>query len=121
MLLTMLFIYLAVGLIWGLFDPKKIISGEVNKLRLENIARIASNQEVTSKKKILVFNIEKLIKCYHREENYSPIQLKLYNYTSCARGAAVFLIFRIFKSYSSPFVQSSLYMVFLVNSSIIYI
>ena len=38
MFLTMLFIYLAVGLIWGLFDPKKIeISSEVNKLRFENI------------------------------------------------------------------------------------
>ena len=47
----MLFIYLAVGLIWGLFDPKKIISSEVNKLRFENIARIASNQEVTSAEK----------------------------------------------------------------------
>ena len=57
MLLTMLFIYLAVGLIWGLFDPKKIISSEVNKLRFENIVRIASNQEVTSEKKILVFNL----------------------------------------------------------------
>ena len=55
MFLTILFIYLAVGLIWGLFDPKKIISSEVNKLRFENIARIrfASNQnkEVTSEKK----------------------------------------------------------------------
>ena len=57
MFLTISFIYLAVGFIWGLFDPKKIISGEVNKLRLENIARIASNQEVTSKKKILVFSL----------------------------------------------------------------
>ena len=46
MFITILFIYLAVGLIWGLFDPKKIISSEVNKLRFENIARIASNQEV---------------------------------------------------------------------------
>ena len=56
MFITILFIYLAVGLIWGLFDPKKIISSEVNKLRFENIARI-KNQEVTSEKKILVFNL----------------------------------------------------------------
>ena len=57
MFLTILFIYLVVGLIWGIFDPKKIISSEVNKLRFENIARIAGNQEVTSGKKILVFNL----------------------------------------------------------------
>ena len=54
---TILFIYLAIGLLWGLFDPKKVILSEVNKLRFENIARIASNQEVTSEKKILVFNL----------------------------------------------------------------
>ena len=57
MFLTILFIYLAIGLMWGIFDPKKIISTEVNKLRLENIVRISSNQEVTSEKKILVFNL----------------------------------------------------------------
>ena len=34
-----------------LFDPKKIISSEVNKLRFENIARIASNQEGLPPKK----------------------------------------------------------------------
>ena len=57
MFLTILFIYLAIGLTWGIFDPKKIISTEVNKLRLENIVRISSSQEVTSEKKILVFNL----------------------------------------------------------------
>ena len=46
---------------WGLFDPKKIISSEVNKLRFENIARIASNQEVTSEKNFSFQELEQAL------------------------------------------------------------
>ena len=57
MFLTILFVYLAIGSIWGLFDPKRIIMSEVNKLRFENMARIANNQEIVPEKIILVFNL----------------------------------------------------------------